>query len=271
MRVISIAVILAVGMLVVLPATHALAAPSIDGTLSPGEWDSYWWFTDNSEGPGTGYDDDPIPVFTGYSYADASNFYLAWDVTDTTPNTNRDFLYVTFDIPSVGVFNDPIDALYWGSIPAKASFFGEAYLTGDAYPWDVSQRGSTWGTDGGVITARSITATNRYYEMQVPWSALQANAGDMVGVKVQARDGDYPDFQYVNFYPDMPDGITAIRADARVEEGWKHFDWMAYSPSIEVSHMETGLTPELPPSALLGLSMLPLGIAYLRGRRRKES
>ncbi len=31
------------------------------------------------------------------------------------------------------------------------------------------------------------------------------------------------------------------------------------------------VTPELPPSALLGLSMLPLGIAYLRGRRRKES
>ncbi len=30
-------------------------------------------------------------------------------------------------------------------------------------------------------------------------------------------------------------------------------------------------TPELPPSALLGLSMLPLSIAYLRGRRRKES
>jgi len=29
-------------------------------------------------------------------------------------------------------------------------------------------------------------------------------------------------------------------------------------------------TPELPPSALLGLSMLPLGLAYLRGRRRKE-
>ncbi len=30
-------------------------------------------------------------------------------------------------------------------------------------------------------------------------------------------------------------------------------------------------TPELPPSALLGLSMLPWGIAYLRGRRRKQS
>jgi len=30
-------------------------------------------------------------------------------------------------------------------------------------------------------------------------------------------------------------------------------------------------TPELPPSALLTISMLPLGLAYLRGRRRKES
>jgi len=30
-------------------------------------------------------------------------------------------------------------------------------------------------------------------------------------------------------------------------------------------------TPELPPSALLGLTMLPLGVAYLRGRRRKQS
>ncbi len=30
-------------------------------------------------------------------------------------------------------------------------------------------------------------------------------------------------------------------------------------------------TPELPPAALLSLSMLPLGLAYIRGRRRKES
>ncbi|MFO8081224.1 MAG: hypothetical protein R6V07_13110, partial [Armatimonadota bacterium] len=31
-----------------------------------------------------------------------------------------------------------------------------------------------------------------------------------------------------------------------------------------------GRTPELPPSALMSLGMLPLGIAYIRGRRRKE-
>ncbi len=31
------------------------------------------------------------------------------------------------------------------------------------------------------------------------------------------------------------------------------------------------LTPELPPSALLAVTMLPLGLAYIRGRRRKAS
>ncbi len=32
-----------------------------------------------------------------------------------------------------------------------------------------------------------------------------------------------------------------------------------------------GRTPELPPAALTGLSTLPLGIAYLRGRRRRQN
>jgi len=189
----------------------------IDGVLHSTEWDGYLWFTDNSEGPGTGYDDDPLPVFSGYLRFDETDLYLAFDVQDTTPDTDRDFLYVTIDIPPAAVFNDPVDALYWGSIPANPSFYGEAYLTGDAFPWDRSQRASTWGTDGGVETARTITSTNRYYEMRIPLDAISALAGDTIGIKVQARDGDYPDFQYVNFYPDMPDGITPIRADTRVE------------------------------------------------------
>ena len=189
----------------------------IDGTLSPGEWDSYFWFIDNTEGPGTGYDDDPLPVFSGYLHFDDTNLYLAFDVVDNTPNTNRDFLYITIDIPLATIFYNPIDALYWGSIPANPSFFGEAYLTGDPFPWDRSQRASTWGTVGGVVTARTITATNRCYELQIPLTAISASLGDTIGLKIQARDGDYPTFQYANFFPDMPDGITPIRADTRVE------------------------------------------------------
>ena len=192
-------------------------AITVDGDLS--DW-SDTWFTDNSEGPGTGYNDDPLPVFTGYLTFDTTNLYLAFDVQDTTPDTNRDFLYVTIDKPAAGVFNDPVDALYWGSTPNTRSFFGEAYTTTDAFPWDRSQRASTWGTDGGVVTAVNITNTNRYYELMIPLAAIGASYGDTIGLKVQARGGQYTsatDPQVVNFFPDMPDGITSIRADTRVE------------------------------------------------------
>jgi hypothetical protein len=193
---------------------------TIDGTLTASEWDNYFWFTDNSAGPGTGYGDDPIPIFTGYITNDAEFLYLAFDVEDNTPDTNRDFLYVTIDIPPTGEFNDPIDALYWGSTPTSVSFFGEAYLTEDDFPWDRSQRASTWGTDGEVVTARTITDTNRYYELKIPLAAIGAELGNTIGLKVQARGGQYTsetDPQVVNYYPDMPDGITSVRADTRVE------------------------------------------------------
>jgi len=193
---------------------------TIDGVLSDGEWDDYFWFIDNSKGPGTGYEDNDLPIFTGYLTFDDENLYLAFDVEDSTLNTNRDFLYVTIDIPPAGEFNEPVDALFWGSIPTNPSFFGEAYLTGGTFPWDRSQRGSTWGTDGGVITARTITDTNRYYELKIPLAAIDANEGDTIGLKIQARRGQHmskTDPQVVNFFPDMPDGITPIRADTRVE------------------------------------------------------
>ena len=192
----------------------------IDGTLSSGEWDNYFWFNDNSAGPGTGYDDDSLPVFTGYLHFDETNLYLAFDVEDITLNTNRDFLYVTIDIPPAMIFDDPADALYWGSVPTNASFFGEAYLTVNAFPWDRSQRASTWGTDGGVMTARTITSTNRCYELMIPLTAISASLGDTIGLKIQARGGQYTsetDPQVVNFFPDMPGGITPVRSDTRVE------------------------------------------------------
>ena len=224
----------------------------IDGTLTPGEWGGCFWFMDNSEGPGTGYDDDPLPIFTGYLTFDTSNLYMAFDVQDNTPNTNRDFLYVTIDKPSAGVFNDP-DALYWGSTPTSPSFFGEAYLTGGAFPWDRSQRGSTWGTDGGVLTARNITGTNRYYELEIPLAAIGASLGDTIGLKIQARGGQYTsqtDPQVVNFFPDMPGGITPIRADTRVEVPG-NFDQVTIVP--------------IPGAILLG--MLGLSVAGVKLRK----
>jgi hypothetical protein len=220
MKRLMVLVVIAVSLALIIAGGSAASPPTIDGVLSVGEWDGSFWFTDNSEGPGTGYDDDPLPVFTGYLCFDETNLYLAFDVEDTTLNTNSDFLYVTIDIPPAGVFNDPVDALYWGSVPANTSFFGEAYLTGDLFPWDRSQRGSTWGTDGGVVTARTITDEHRYYELKIPLAAIGASLGDTIGLKIQARGGQRSsstDPQVVNYFPDMPDGITPIRADTRVE------------------------------------------------------
>ena len=220
MKRLMVLVVIAVSLTLVIAGGSAASPPTIDGVLSVGEWDGSFWFTDNSEGPGTGYNDDPIPVFTGYLYFDETNLYLAFDVEDTTPNTNRDFLYLTIDIPPAGVFNDPVDALYWGSVPANSSFFGEAYLTGGVFPSDRSQRVSTWGTDGGVVTARTITDEHRYYELEIPLAAIGASFGDTIGLKIQARGGQYTsttDPQVVNYFPDMPAGITSVRADTRVE------------------------------------------------------
>ena len=210
---------------------------TINGILSSDEWNDYFWFTDNSAGSGAGYDDDPFPVFTGYLHFDKTNLYLAFDVADNTPNTNRDFLYVTIDIPPVMEFNDPIDALYWGSIQANASFFGEAYLTSNPFPSDKSQRGSTWGTVGGVVTARTITDTNRYYELMIPLTAISASLGDTIGLKIQAREGQFgsgTNPQVVNYFPDMPSGITPIRSDTRVEVEGNFYQLFLAPLQIEV-------------------------------------
>ena len=54
------------------------------------------------------------------------------------------------------------------------------------------------------------------------------------------------------------------------------FTWAAYLDDggrgdDDIGPLTEGYTPELPPSALLTLTMLPWGIVYLRGRRRKQS
>ena len=56
------------------------------------------------------------------------------------------------------------------------------------------------------------------------------------------------------------------------------FDTALADPLLTAIHIQypdgsqwTNNTPELPPVALLSLSMLPLGLAYIRGRWRKES
>jgi hypothetical protein len=61
--------------------------PAIDGTLAPGEWDSFFWFYDSDE-----------PPMKGYIANDDQYIYLAFNVTDSTPLGSRDIFYVYIDI-----------------------------------------------------------------------------------------------------------------------------------------------------------------------------
>lgn len=74
---------------------------------------------------------------------------------------------------------------------------------------------------------------------------------------------------YLRFGVDVliPHGIGA----QNMQMGWTGYDADANPEHYQRAQNSVYLTPELPPSALLGLSMLPLGLAYIRGRRRKQS
>jgi len=70
---------------------------------------------------------------------------------------------------------------------------------------------------------------------------------------------------------DWQEGRFGLEAYIVSGDGVEPVDWGQQFLSTQYGRYHIGVTPELPPSALLGLSMVPLGIAYLRGRRRKES
>jgi len=59
-----------------------------------------------------------------------------------------------------------------------------------------------------------------------------------------------------------PSWIDGNQAEIQVEVAW--------GTEIETATLAVEHTPELPPSALLCLGSLPLGLAYIRGWRRKK-
>jgi hypothetical protein len=73
---------------------------------------------------------------------------------------------------------------------------------------------------------------------------------------------------YLRFHTDIliPHGIGA----QNMQMGWTGYDGEARSELYQRAQNSIYMTPELPPSALLGLTTLPLGLAYIRGRRRRD-
>lgn len=69
------------------------------------------------------------------------------------------------------------------------------------------------------------------------------------------------------------EGWIIAWADADLSQGEHMFggSWAVSEPDYNDMIVSIERTPELPPSALLMVGSLPLGMAYIRGRRRRES
>lgn len=190
-----------------------LAPPVIDGILSLGEWDAYFWFTDNSEGPGTGYDDAPLPVFSGYVTNDDEYLYVAMKVEDPAPQSSRG-VHLYIDMPIMGVFNDP-DVQHFVISPGNVTGYSYGESTGDSYPWN--RKFVTDTLPEGVEIASSYDEGNGIgvYEFKIPLTVFGSNPGDTIGLEFQATDN--PGGWNYNFYPDVPGDITPIYTSLRVE------------------------------------------------------
>ena len=97
--------------------------------------------------------------------------------------------------------------------------------------------------------------------------------GEMFGVKINL-DEDVLDLQWCfsAYRLPVPGDFYAVDGyDQPSEEYAVLYNTSFGDPDGEYKVMvPNGRTPELPPSALLSLSMLPLGLAYIRGRRRNK-
>ncbi len=139
------------------------------------------------------------------------------------------------------------------------SYFGGTtphlkYAWWDGSSWDITTVDNA--TTAGVYTSLALDGSGSahivYYD------------GTNQDVKYAAWNGSDWDIETV----DWVGGIAGDISLALDSYGQAH---ISYYDATNGDLMYANNTPELPPSALLGLSMLPLGIAYLRGRRRKES
>jgi parallel beta-helix repeat protein len=219
----------------------ARVPPTIDGTLASGEWDLFLWFNDGDE-----------PPMEGYIANNDQYLYLAFKVTDSTQSGSRDIFYVYIDIPSAGSFNEPKDAFGFGWIYATTwtTAYTRFETTTNEYPFNVTRKSGTM--PAGVEIVANMQPDARYYEMKIPLSVIEALPGDIIGLKIFARNtgGGGPSTDTINWYPNFPEGITPVYPEARVAvEGnyahmklaehapyilWVDDDWASLPPGTEV-------------------------------------
>jgi len=158
------------------------APPTIDGILDVGEWDAYFWFTDN-----TGINFKGTPVFTGYVANDDQFLYVAIDVEDATPLEHaNDDIWIAFRDAGDNYKEFRKGNTTWGMpVPCYSE---EPYTPSyQSFPADCEFK---WTTSTGHI----------YYELKIPLARLNVDPGDTTKYLMHVRDFPAKD---LNYHPDV--------------------------------------------------------------------
>ena len=124
--------------MLLLTAGTAVAQPTIDGTISPGEWDAYYLGTSVTTWQGG-------MAVDVYGYADATHLYVAYKADITQPGW-----------PTACLLN--INANFYFKTPQSASWPDEGYTILEmVFPRVMQTDGSGW-VDIGTPTANGIVA-----------------------------------------------------------------------------------------------------------------
>ncbi len=160
----------------------------IDGILSPGEWDDYFWFTDNDGNDFFGV----YPEFTYYKTNDSDYLYFATIVDDPTPleNANDDIWLAFRDAEDnykefrKGFTLDPIE---WGK-------YSEEPFTSSYSPLPV-----------GVEFGCSIDDSHIYYEWKIPLTLINVEPGETIKYLTHVREYPKPEgiSSPINYHPEV--------------------------------------------------------------------
>jgi len=159
----------------------------IDGILSPGEWDDYFWFTDNEGNEYFG----GVPEFTYYETNDSDYLYFATIVDDPTPlaeaEKGQDDNWLAFRL-------DPGDdyKVFRKGFKTDPAEFGQLSETG-AY-------GAYGSLPKGVEFGCSIDDSHVYYEWKIPLTLLGIESNGTIKYLIHVREWSV---KALNYHPEV--------------------------------------------------------------------
>lgn len=154
--------------------------PTIDGTISAGEWDD----------ASTTTFDGPSGTCIVYVKQDGSNLYIGINIPDTTPDSLDRFEVCLDTNDDEGVAPNTDDYLFFIYRPLSG-YFAEEYI-GDGVNW-IPQTISGW------TGAASLNPTSLYVvELSIGYSKLGVTPGiaKQLGIEFSVEDGPVDDTRY---------------------------------------------------------------------------